>query len=391
MKKQGRSSPPWADLQSELLGLVLLRLPSLVDRVRLRAVCRSWCSKARLQPLPPPLPWLSLLDGASLSIPDGKLIRVPAPDGAFCCCSVDSSLFLVHSDGRCSLVNPFSKATLDLPKVTVKWFHGRPSSFQKMVVSSPLEQESSQGSLAVALILNKSGTIRMCQPQPPIATSLSIRGMREPWWHDQLKDIAIFNGKLYGLGVEEDNLSIFEMKYGHDGKPMISRVRCITRHPTERVILPKPLRASEHFITNYLVECCGRLLMVERKIECNHETGEYGPTAAFELFEADLSTKPGRWRCLSSLGGQRALFIGNGSRSVPAGGNTGIQEDCVYFICDYGDDLPPDHRVDYPLDPLQDSGAYNLRNGSITPLLSEGVAAPQHRGGQWRPTWLFPS
>jgi hypothetical protein len=170
-----------------------------------------------------------------------------------------------------------------------------------MVVSSPLEQESSQGSLAVALILNKSGTIRMCQPQPPIATSLSIRGMREPWWHDQLKDIAIFNGKLYGLGVEEDNLSIFEMKYGHDGKPMISRVRCITRHPTERVILPKPLRASEHFITNYLVECCGRLLMVERKIECNHETGEYGPTAAFELFEADLSTKPGRWRCLSSL------------------------------------------------------------------------------------------
>ena len=58
----------WSDLPPELLGLVLRRLPSLADRVRLRAVCHPWRSNARLQSLPSPLPWLTLLDGTFLSI-----------------------------------------------------------------------------------------------------------------------------------------------------------------------------------------------------------------------------------------------------------------------------------------------------------------------------------
>jgi len=68
----------------------------------------------------------------------------------------------VHSDGGCSLVNPFSKATLDLPKLSIKWFEAIPrfgSLFQKMVVPLPLE--SSPGSLVAALILENGGTIRM--------------------------------------------------------------------------------------------------------------------------------------------------------------------------------------------------------------------------------------
>ncbi|XP_025813362.1 uncharacterized protein LOC112890725 [Panicum hallii] len=73
----------WSDLPPELLGLVLKRLPSLADRVRLRAVCH---------------PWLALLDGTFLSIPDGEIIEMPVPDDACCCGSVDNWLFLVHSD-----------------------------------------------------------------------------------------------------------------------------------------------------------------------------------------------------------------------------------------------------------------------------------------------------
>lgn len=51
----GRKAP-WSELPPEMLALVLSRLPSHTDRVRLRAVCRAWRSAARLQPLPPPLP-----------------------------------------------------------------------------------------------------------------------------------------------------------------------------------------------------------------------------------------------------------------------------------------------------------------------------------------------
>jgi hypothetical protein len=58
----GTRSSPWPDLQPELLGLVLKRLPSLADRVRLRAVCRTWRCNARLEPLPPLLPWVALFD-----------------------------------------------------------------------------------------------------------------------------------------------------------------------------------------------------------------------------------------------------------------------------------------------------------------------------------------
>ncbi|BAF18724.1 Os06g0148500 [Oryza sativa Japonica Group] len=47
VSKQQSSS--WADFQPELLGLVLRRLPSHADRVRLRAVCRPWRSNAEMQ------------------------------------------------------------------------------------------------------------------------------------------------------------------------------------------------------------------------------------------------------------------------------------------------------------------------------------------------------
>jgi len=380
MKKEARSSF-WPDVQPELLGLVLLRLPSLADRVRLRAVCRPWRSNARLQPLPSPLPWLTLLNGTFLSIPDGKIIRMPAPDDAFCFGSIDSWLFFVHSDGGCSLVNPFSKATLDLPKLSIKWFEAIPrfgSLFQKMVVPLPLE--SSPGSLVAALILENGGTIRMYRP--PMATCLPTRRNQRSF--DYVSDITFFKGKFYGLGTH-DVLMTFELNFGADSKPRISCVKCITKYPTVSVILPKPLY-STYMMKKYLVECCGRLLMVKRHIEFTDTTFVHpldcDRTAAFEVFEADLSTKPGQWRCLTTLGGQ-VLFVGkHHSKSFPAGESTGFQEDCIYFMCDYRNDA---------VDPLHDSGVYNMRTGIITPLLLETAAVPKHHGGQWRPTWLFPA
>ncbi|KAJ1258023.1 hypothetical protein BS78_10G041900 [Paspalum vaginatum] len=111
---------------------------------------------------------------------------------------------------------------------------------------------------------------------------------------------------------------------------------------------------------------------------------EHDRTDAFKVFEADLSTKPGRWRCAYNLGGQ-ALFVGwHCSKSFPADECSGIQEDCIYFMCDYG--MP-----EWGANPLRDSGVYNMRNGNIKPLLSETAAMVQHRGGQSHPTLVFPT
>jgi len=147
-------------------------------------------------------------------------------------------------------------------------------------------------------------------------------------------------------------------------------------------------REKVYMISEYVVECCDRLLRVIRFIhnDCPPSRSlffEHHRTVGLAVFEADLSTNPGQWRRVNKLGGQ-ALFVGRHfSKSFAVEEYDGIQEDCIYFMCDYA-------RPD-PGDPLRDSGVYSIRNGMITPLLSQNAPVPQHKGGQWRPTWIFPA
>ncbi|CAN6191163.1 unnamed protein product [Urochloa humidicola] len=381
----------WSDLPPELPGLVLKCLPSLADRVRLRAVCQPWRSNARLQTLPPPLPWLTLLDGTFLSIPDGEIIKMAVPDDAHCYGSIDNWLFLMQVDGGCSLMNPFSKATLDLPKLTTVWRQaGSMGSdvnplFYKVVVPSPLD--SSPGSLVAVQIVDNGTHSTVCICQPPVATDLfRRRGMGQSRY---MYDVAFFNGKLYGVPFG-DELVIFEIGYDLDSKPKISSTDCVINSPDVLPDLPQSLsREKAYMVRQYLVECCGRLLKVTRFIHNDHPGRrslffEHDRTVAFDVFEADLRTNPGHWRRVKSLGGQ-ALFVGRHcSKSFAAEEYNGIQEDCIYFMCDYP-------WPDCSADPLRDSGVYNLGNGMITPLLSQTATVPQHHGGQWRPTWFFPA
>ncbi|RCV20677.1 hypothetical protein SETIT_4G075800v2 [Setaria italica] len=252
----------WSDLTPELLGLVLKRLPSLADRVRLRAS------------LPLPLPWLTLLDRNFLSIPDGEIIRMAVADGARCCGSIDNWLFLMQNDGGCSLTNPFSKATLDLPKLATVW--------------------------------RRDCTVCICQP--PVATDMSRGRHMEP--SRCLSDVAFFNGKLYGVAFG-DKLVIFEIGY-IGSKPKISVTECIINSRDDLWDLPQSLSREK-----------GSLSF------------EHYRTVAFDAFEADLSTNPGHWRRVDKLGGQ-ALFVGRHcSKLFAAEEYNGIQEDCIYFMCDY--------------------------------------------------------
>ncbi|KAF0910787.1 hypothetical protein E2562_004760 [Oryza meyeriana var. granulata] len=141
-------SPPWPDLQPELLGLVLLRLPSHADRVRLRAVCRPWRSSASLLQLPPQLPWLVLRDGAFLTLADGAVHRLSVPGDVGHLVSTGSDLLLLsHDDGMLSLMNPSSSTTAPLPdlsgalreEIELKYLAQRPvSPVNQAVVSDHL-------------------------------------------------------------------------------------------------------------------------------------------------------------------------------------------------------------------------------------------------------------
>lgn len=382
----------WSDIPPELLGLVVKCLPSLADRVRLRAVCHSWRSNARLLPLPPLLPWLTLPDGAFLSIPDGEIIRMPIPEDARCCGSVDNWLFLMKSDGGCSLLNPFSEASVELPKLATVWRYdvsnahsGLNPILYKPVVLSPLD--TSPDSLVAVLILDDGHCSTVCICQPPIVTDvLSARSTHPLQVFD---DVAFFNGKLYGLD-SQDKLFVFDIDYDL-GVELISSIKWVICCGDGMRDLPHPVTRTKIYIRReYLVECCGRLLRVRRFLLSDRpgwagRTYKHQRTVAFDVFEAGLRGSSRGWRKINNLGGQ-VLFVGRHcSKSFPAVEYNGIQGDCIYFMCDY---YPSPDRT---ADPLRDSGVYNMRTRMITPLMPENTAVPQRHGGQWRPTWIFPA
>ncbi|VAH98131.1 uncharacterized protein LOC119287758 [Triticum dicoccoides] len=377
---------PWSDLPPELLGLVLKRLPSLADRVRLRAVCHPWRSNSMLQPLPLPFPWLTLPDGTFLSIPNGEIHRISLPEGACCQGSIGNWLFLTHNDDVCYLMNPFSKTRLELPKLAKIWKRGildldsRFSPiFYKLVVPFPLD--SSPCSLVAALIMDDSNCGTLCISEPPFETD-SFRDDEHPVLH--LGDVAFFDGKLYGL-CGSGHLFIFEL----DKDLFIASMECVIHSLGDLGGTPQSLpREGACMVRDYLVECGGRLLMVIRWFRStarptSDDCLEHDRTVALGVFEADLHAEPVGWRTVSDLDGH-ALFLGqHSSKSLRAGECTGYQEDCIYFMCDYP-------WPKYSANPLRDAGVYNVRNETFLPLMSGTTAVPPRHAGQWRPTWYFP-
>nr|TKW20246.1 hypothetical protein SEVIR_4G073300v2 [Setaria viridis] len=109
------ASSAWSDLPSDLLGLVLPRLHSLADRVRVGAVCRPWRSGARQHhpKLPPPMPWVALGDNAYLDVVNDAVrkLNLQVPWNASCG-SADHLIFLTRASGWCFLAEPFTVAVL---------------------------------------------------------------------------------------------------------------------------------------------------------------------------------------------------------------------------------------------------------------------------------------
>ncbi|OEL23962.1 hypothetical protein BAE44_0015016, partial [Dichanthelium oligosanthes] len=221
------------------------------------------------------------------------------------------------------LMNPFSKAKLQLPNLITIWHH-------KMSLTPD--------SLVAALITDWffHGTICICQP--PIYTyTVSNKDIK------QIVDVAFFDGKLYVLNLSE-HLFVLEIGKGHKGKPKMSAIRCIIdsiEAPRTACYQTYDDRCAYVFC-NYLVESAGKLLY------------------------ADLTANSCRkWRSVSTLGGQ-ALFVGRCSKSFPA--------------------------AEYPtVNPLLDSGVFNMRNGTITPLLPETVVVQTQVVKPGCRTWFFPS
>ncbi|TVU12411.1 hypothetical protein EJB05_46055, partial [Eragrostis curvula] len=399
-----RRRSPWPDLQPELLGLVLQRLPSVADRVRLRAVCRQWRRNALLEGplLPPRLPWLALLDGTFLGISDGETHCVPLPDADadgdyFCHGSVGDDWLFFHNrtSGRRLVINPFSTADMYLPKLVTGWWREQPWSFvffKMVLLSSSSSKGLSRNSVSAVLITdcNDDSVISICRP--PSANA--FRAPRREY--SSIFDIAFHDGNLYALSRTKLFLLELVDSLG-TGKPRVASMEPVIDYiddDPETALRSFSKRQYTCAYWSYPVESRGRLLHVRRLVgvspttlsgDDHREVMERTRTFAFEVFEADLARAC--WRKVNDLGGGQALFVGPSSRSLPAF-ECGAREDCIYFICDYD-------RASRHADPFRDSGVFDMRDGTITPLLPPETAAVVRptRGvvSKARPAWFFPA
>ncbi|KAL6646449.1 hypothetical protein ACP70R_018057 [Stipagrostis hirtigluma subsp. patula] len=404
--------PPssWAELPEDILGQVLLRLPSLDDRVRLRAVCRPWRAGAAAQRhprLPPPLPWLALRDGSLVDL-HGALVRC-APivrEGVFTYLAVDNLAFLVHDDGGCSLMNPLSGLTLPLPKLAsvvsrainkseVYRQLSRKWAFAKAKLSSPLDSMLDP-LVAVSIIEGQHVAVSSCKQQDAIGIRMCPEGTRGPQ-RINATDIAFLHGKLYAL-TDHEGLHVIQLDACHlseqESSPGFAFNQCIADNPEQQqVYFPFDRKGPVCFVMRYLAESNGKLLMIRRWMHYPQTAARLGlhdKTFVFEVFKADLTTAPGRWTKVDNLDGH-AVFLGwQCSKSIVAShcGN-GVQENCIYFMHRVFDN-PSNECFGPCVDPLGDSGVYHMKDEKILLLLPEAVMEELRRKQQFL-TWFFPA
>ncbi|CAL5002568.1 unnamed protein product [Urochloa decumbens] len=400
----------WEELPPDLLGLVLRRLPSLADRVHIRAVCRPWRAGAhpqRHKPLPPPLPWLAIRDGTLVDLHGAPIRCAPIlRDGVFRYLAVDNLAFLVDNDGGCSLMNPLSGQTLPLPKLAPAVRRGAKHSachprntHAKVVLSSPLDLTPDP---LVAIIIRDGFSLVISPSKDHDAINISMPPERLGGLSSaRISDIAFLHGELYALTYKEglhiislDVNGLSEQKKFHQciaHDPKQQQVYSPYRDWQQQIYFEGTGTDSEYLVMRYIAQSNGRLLMVRRWMSFSSvvRLGDC-KTFRFDVFEADLTTVPGRWTKVENLGGQ-ALFLGSQcTKSVPASQYAGgVQEDCIYFMHRVSDN-PCKEYIHTCVNPLGDCGVYNMRDGKIMPLLPEVVMAELQSKRQFL-TWFFPA
>ncbi|TVU06741.1 hypothetical protein EJB05_49969, partial [Eragrostis curvula] len=401
----------WEELPPDILDLVLRRLPSLTDRVHVRAVCRPWRAGAQpqRQSLPPPLPWLALRNGSLVDLQGAPVRCAPILRGGFFgYVAFDNLAFLVDRDGKCSLMNPISGLRLPLPQLAPAVLRAIDGSraydrsyiqkgYVKAIISSPLNL-TPDPHVAVLILEGHSIAISACKQHD--AVSIGMPDPQRPDVHLTINDIAFLHGKLYALNSHE---GLYVIKLDADRLSELKSSscfhQCIPEDPKQQeiyFIFPERTNniksCTQYLVTRYLAESNGRLLMIRRwmSIPPRARLGDHDRTVRFEVFVADLSTLPGRWMKVDSLAGQ-ALFLGSEcSKSVLASQCAGgIEEDCIYFM-HRAFDNPCTEHFGPCVDPLGDSGVYNMRDGGIKPLVRDSVMSELKSKRQFL-TWFFPA
>ncbi|OEL24906.1 hypothetical protein BAE44_0014071 [Dichanthelium oligosanthes] len=353
-------------------------------------------------PPAPPLPLLAFPDGTFYSLPYGPC-RFPGFGCAGYRGAACGSWLVFPRDDGCFLVDPFSGATVTLPalspirlrpanaavkyaereeqtvRIGFTWmdmkFSEKMEIINKLVVCSPNLVAAFFGSASMQGGGHTS-QILVCQPR---ASSWSVRALDQC---KEFEDMAFYQGKLYALAVDENLLTVNISQDPRTGDPQVARIGQVIKgdpDPFLEAWWPDDTTGRKKL---YLIESCGTLLMVRRKVCCR--ISEDAPIVAeqnkFEVFKADI--KHSRWMDVTTLGDDQMLFLGRQCSRAVSASQYGMSGDQIFFMDD-----EMENAAQYTFDSEENTsvGVYDMRTGEVSSPLPM-----VWKHGVLLVTWLFP-
>ncbi|KAM0918003.1 hypothetical protein ACQ4PT_009375 [Festuca glaucescens] len=379
---------PWADIQPDMLQLVLRSLPCLADRARVRSICHHWRTIACSHGVAPPLPLLMLpkfrFSGLSSEGALTAVRHLPLPQefladdirwvGSFeGWLGVQPSKYYKRADGKCFLLNAFSHQVVHLPHLSAFNFFNYSG-----YTTSTLPIINGSGVLycfvsAREYLMLFSNVVLSASPDPGSKCIVAATSGRDAnttklalWRHGMRSwcvcqcdsffgphDLAFYQGKLYMLSRSGPILRLFAFEIKEDDRGiMVSRVEhCMT----------EPLACSEYVSQNYnLVEWRGKLLVI---IRSSMITPIDERILEVKVCSLDFSTNPYRLGQIHSIDGGCIFVDSCSSKSFPADQYDGVPGDLIYFLDDKNDYIY--------FKPSYHAFVYSMKDGTVTPFAVE--------------------
>uniref|UniRef100_A0A1D1YYG2 F-box/kelch-repeat protein At1g57790 n=1 Tax=Anthurium amnicola TaxID=1678845 RepID=A0A1D1YYG2_9ARAE len=300
----------WSDLPGDLISSILERL-SIRDCVRFGAVCPSWRSalKDRVHVRAEQFPWVMIPDTGMLRTynpGDEVYYKIDLPPQAqgrhFCMASRGWLLMISEEDYSLVLLNPISKAVIQLPKPpypfnlwrSTVWFD--PARLKLVVAIVSFEHD---------IAFYRVGDSEWTQ----CVYDLDVYD-RHP-----LFNIVAYGSKFCCVNKSRHLLFVSFL----DDNATVSVIRM------DDTQLP----SREPLVSYFLVESLGELLLVVTFALDGSWDAEVVP-ASFRLkvFRANMTTRA--WEKVDDLG-DRVLFVGRGASMSMSAGKIGSRGNLVYY------------------------------------------------------------
>ncbi|KAH7688296.1 hypothetical protein IHE45_03G024700 [Dioscorea alata] len=355
------------ELRENIMGDVTKYLP-LQDYIRFGAIHPSWSAMAKARYHPPDhgFPLLIVNDGNQegelrlFNISSQSFYPLNLPHGYHCCGSSRGWLLIMNSSMKMCLLNPFSKAEIELPTfllseseyeafVDIGERMNKPTHellLERFIVRAVLSVDPEKCSDYIIMVISYDLLyLRFWRSGDSSWTVMNIPGYEVFW------DVIWYKGAFHALSNCNE---VFEVCLSPKlGFKKLARLY----GPTT--------------LSRYLVDCMGDLMIIERCVKKTDTRHFY--TIRFDVHKLD--EKEMEFIEVESIG-DHALFIGrNSTIAIPASKFPRCLSDSIYFT----DHSPLTiHKYGY-----EDIGLYNMKNKTVEMFPPKGVYTPK-----FQPLWF---